>query len=100
VFGVNAVAGAIPLTPGGAGVQQALLVRVFATTATGTIVAAYSVGQQIAITAFTAGLGLLALFSIFGIRSFGEVARMGRAAREEDGRPEATGDLRAPRARV
>jgi uncharacterized protein (TIRG00374 family) len=102
VFGVNAVAGAIPLTPGGAGVQQALLVKVFATTAAGEVVAAYSVGQQIAITAFTAGLGLLALFTIFGFRSFKEVARMGRAARDEsgDGEPEATGGPRAPRARV
>jgi len=100
VFGVNAVAGAVPLTPGGAGVQQALLVKVFATTAAGSVVAAYSVGQQIAITAFTAGLGLAALFTIFGIRSFGEVARMGRAAREEDAQPAATGDPRGPRARV
>ena len=31
VFGVNQVAGAVPFTPGGAGVQQALLVKVFAT---------------------------------------------------------------------
>jgi uncharacterized protein (TIRG00374 family) len=101
VFGVNAVAGAIPLTPGGAGVQQALLVKVFAATATGEVVAAYSVGQQIAITAFTAGLGLLALFTIFGIRSFKEVARMGRAAREDEAAEvEPTEGPRAPRARV
>ena len=53
VFGVNAVAGAIPLTPGGAGVQQALLVKVFASSGKGGIVAAYSVGQQIAIAAMT-----------------------------------------------
>ena len=33
VFGVNQVAGAVPFTPGGAGVQQALLVKVFATSA-------------------------------------------------------------------
>ncbi len=31
VFAVNQVAGAVPFTPGGAGVQQALLVKVFAT---------------------------------------------------------------------
>ncbi len=36
VFGVNQVAGAVPFTPGGAGVQQALLVKVFATSAAGT----------------------------------------------------------------
>ena len=55
VFGVNQVAGAVPFTPGGAGVQQALLVKVFAEKSASTaVVAAYSVGQQIAIAAFTA----------------------------------------------
>ena len=49
VFGVNQVAGAVPFTPGGAGVQQALLVKVFATSAPTAVVAAYSVGQQLAI---------------------------------------------------
>ena len=49
VFGVNQVAGAVPFTPGGAGVQQALLVKVFAGAAPTAVVAAYSVGQQIAI---------------------------------------------------
>ena len=47
--GVNAVAALVPFTPGGAGVQQALLVKVFAGTVAGATVAAYSVGQQIAI---------------------------------------------------
>ena len=58
VLGVNAVAAAVPFTPGGAGVQQAFLVKVFAGTASGATVAAYSVGQQIAIAAFTLALGL------------------------------------------
>ena len=49
VLGVNAVAALVPFTPGGAGVQQALLVKVFAGSAAGATVAAYSVGQQIAI---------------------------------------------------
>ena len=35
VLGVNAVAALVPFTPGGAGVQQALLVKVFAGTAAG-----------------------------------------------------------------
>src|SRR3954451_24132533 len=55
VLGVNAVAALVPFTPGGAGVQQALLVKVFGTGAT---VAAYSVGQQIAIAALTFLIGL------------------------------------------
>jgi uncharacterized membrane protein YbhN (UPF0104 family) len=78
VYGVAAVSSLVPLTPGGAGVQQALLVKVFAGTASGATVAAYSVGQQIAIAAFTAGLGLAALITIFRIRSFREVIRRGR----------------------
>jgi len=53
----------VPFTPGGAGVQQALLVKVFATSAPTAVVAAYSVGQQIAIAAFTASLGLAAISS-------------------------------------
>ena len=39
VLGVNAVAAAVPFTPGGAGVQQAFLVKVFAGTASGATVA-------------------------------------------------------------
>jgi uncharacterized protein (TIRG00374 family) len=103
VFGVNAVAGAVPFTPGGAGVQQALLVKVFAATAAGDVVAAYSVGQQIAIDAFTASVGLGAVVFIFRFRSFKAVIHAGRAAREADeaqARAAATGAPRAPRARV
>ena len=65
VLGVNAVAAAVPFTPGGAGVQQAFLVKVFAGTAAGATVAAYSVGQQIAIAAFSLGVGFAALVFIF-----------------------------------
>ena len=82
VLGVNAVAAAVPFTPGGAGVQQALLVKVFGGTATGATVAAYSVGQQIAIGAFMFALGFAALFWIFRFRSFKEVIAQGRASRE------------------
>src|ERR1700754_5246863 len=51
VLGVNAVAACVPFTPGGAGVAQALLVKVFGGSASSATVAAYSVGQQIAIAA-------------------------------------------------
>ena len=40
VLGVNAVAAAVPFTPGGAGVQQAFLVKVFAGVAAASTVAA------------------------------------------------------------
>jgi uncharacterized membrane protein YbhN (UPF0104 family) len=84
VLGVNAVAAAVPFTPGGAGVQQALLVNVFAGTAAAATVTAYSVGQQIAIAAWTFGVGFLAIAIVFRIRSFKEVIRRGREDRAED----------------
>jgi uncharacterized protein (TIRG00374 family) len=84
VFAVNQVAGAVPFTPGGAGVQQALLVKVFATSAPTAVVAAYSVGQQLAIAVFTALVGLGAVFFIFRFRSFKEVLSAGRASQEAE----------------
>jgi uncharacterized membrane protein YbhN (UPF0104 family) len=84
VLGVNAVAALVPFTPGGAGVQQALLAKVFSGTAAGATVAAYSVGQQIAIAALTFGIGLFAVVQIFRFRSFKEVIASGRAAREQE----------------
>jgi len=84
VLGVNAVAAVVPFTPGGAGVQQALLVKVFAGAATGATVAAYSVGQQIVIAVTTLAVGFVALLVIFKIRSFKEAIRMGQAEREAE----------------
>ena len=86
VLGVNAVAAAVPFTPQGAGVQQALLVKVFAGTAGGATIAAYSVAQQIAIGALTFGIGFLSLIFIFRVRSFKEVIALGREDRAEAGR--------------
>jgi uncharacterized membrane protein YbhN (UPF0104 family) len=91
VFGVNQVAGAVPFTPGGAGVQQALLVKVFATSAPTAVVAAYSVGQQLAIAVFTALIGLGAVVFIFRFRSFGEVLHAGRASRDAERAAERAG---------
>ncbi len=84
VLGVNAVAALVPFTPGGAGVQQALLVRVFSGTASGATVAAYSVGQQIAIAASTFGMGFASLVYIFRFRSFKEVIARGRESRDAE----------------
>src|SRR3954466_2455894 len=78
VLGVNAVAACVPFTPGGAGGAQALLVKGFGGSAT---VAAYSVGQQIAIAAWTFAIGLAAVVFIFRFRSFKEVIAAGRAER-------------------
>jgi uncharacterized protein (TIRG00374 family) len=84
VLGVNAVSSVVPFTPGGAGVQQAFLVKVFAGTAATSVVASYSVGQQIAIAAFSLGLGFFALVTIFRFRSFKEVIAAGREHREAE----------------
>jgi uncharacterized protein (TIRG00374 family) len=82
VLGVNAVAAAVPFTPGGAGVQQALLVKVFHGTATGATVAAYSVGQQIAIACLSLSIGFIAIGLIFRFRSFKDVIAAGKADRD------------------
>lgn len=81
VLGVNAVGALVPFTPQGAGVQQAILVQVFAGTAAGATVAAYSVGQQIAIGAFTIAVGFGAIFFLFGFRSFRDIIEAGRSER-------------------
>lgn len=84
VLGVNALAAVVPFTPQGAGVAQALLVKVFADTAPAATVAAYSVGQQVAIAVLTFAVGFAALFFIFRVRSFKEILRRGREDREAE----------------
>jgi uncharacterized membrane protein YbhN (UPF0104 family) len=81
VLGCNAVAAVVPFTPGGAGVQQALLVKVFGGSS---VVAAYSVGQQIAIGVFSLAMGFFALFTIFGFRSFKDAIASGKEHREAE----------------
>jgi uncharacterized membrane protein YbhN (UPF0104 family) len=81
VLGVNAVSAAVPFTPQGAGVQQALLTKVFSGTAPGATVASYSVGQQIAIGALTFAIGFASIVWIFRYRSFREVIARGREER-------------------
>jgi uncharacterized membrane protein YbhN (UPF0104 family) len=84
VLGVQAVALLVPFTPGGAGVQQALLLTVFAGAATSAEVAAFSVGQQIALATAAVALGFGALALIFRFRSFKEVVRHGREHRQAE----------------
>jgi hypothetical protein len=101
VLGVNAVSAAVPFTPQGAGVQQALLVKVFAGTAGASTVAAYSVGQQIFVGALTFAIGFAALAFLFRIRSFKEVIARGRedrAAEEAMRASNATTERRGPAA--
>jgi hypothetical protein len=55
------------------------------------VVAAYSVGQQLAIAVFTALIGLGAVVFIFRFRSFGEVLHAGRASRDAERAAERAG---------
>ncbi|HEY4279864.1 MAG TPA: lysylphosphatidylglycerol synthase transmembrane domain-containing protein [Conexibacter sp.] len=87
VLGVQVVAMLMPFTPGGAGVQQALLLTVFAGTASGAEVAAFSVGQQIALAAGAAAMAFGALALIFRFRSFKEVIRAGKEHRKHGDAP-------------
>ncbi len=82
VLGVQVVASVFPFTPGGAGVQQALLLTIFAHNA---FVASFSVGQQIATAVLTGFLGFAALVLIFRFRSFREVIARGKAHRRGEG---------------
>jgi uncharacterized membrane protein YbhN (UPF0104 family) len=88
VLGVQVVASVFPFTPGGAGVQQALLLAIFAHDPH---VASFSVGQQIATAVLTSALGFASLILIFRLRSFREVIEHGKAHR----RAEAAGPPRA-----
>jgi len=88
VLGVQVVALLVPFTPGGAGVQQALLLTVFAGAASASEVAAFSVGQQIALAVAAVAMGFGALVLIFRFKSFKEVVRRGREHRRAEEAPD------------
>jgi uncharacterized membrane protein YbhN (UPF0104 family) len=81
VLAVQVVASVFPFTPGGAGVQQALLLVIFSHNPD---VAAFSVGQQFATAVLTSALGFGALVFIFRFKSFKEVIARGREHRRTD----------------
>ncbi|HYB25719.1 MAG TPA: lysylphosphatidylglycerol synthase transmembrane domain-containing protein [Solirubrobacteraceae bacterium] len=90
VLAVQVVASVFPFTPGGAGVQQALLLTIFAHNP---YVASFSVGQQIATAVLTTACGFAALVLIFRFRSFREVIERGKADRRADSAPERPEDV-------
>ncbi len=81
VLAVQVIASVFPFTPGGAGVQQAILLDVFAHSP---YVAAFSVGQQIATAALSSGLGFAALVLIFRFTSFREVVARAKEHRRQE----------------
>jgi uncharacterized membrane protein YbhN (UPF0104 family) len=80
VMSVQAISGALPFTPGGAGAQQALLVATLGG-ASHAAVLSYSVGQQIAVTAWSVVIAFAALFFVFRITDWRRLVREGETAR-------------------
>ncbi len=80
VMSVQAISGALPFTPGGAGAQQALLVATLHGGASRTAVLSYSVGQQIVVTAWSVAVAFAALFLVFRITDWRGLIREGEAA--------------------
>ncbi|MEK6326950.1 MAG: lysylphosphatidylglycerol synthase domain-containing protein [Actinomycetota bacterium] len=80
VMSVQSITGALPFTPGGAGAQQALLVATLEGSSR-TIVLAYSVGQQLAVTAWSVLLAFAALLYFFRVRDWRTLIREGETAR-------------------
>jgi uncharacterized membrane protein YbhN (UPF0104 family) len=62
----NAIASTFAFTPGGVGTQQALATAALRNSASSSVVAAYSLGQQLILAAWDVGLGLLLLWSSIG----------------------------------
>ncbi len=80
VMSVQSITGALPFTPGGAGAQQALLVATLEG-ASRTVVLAYSVGQQLAVTAWSVALAFAAMIYFFRVSDWRDLIREGEAAR-------------------
>lgn len=82
VMSVQSISGALPFTPGGAGAQQALLVATLEGTSR-VVVLAYSVGQQLAVTAWSVLVAFAALIYFFRISDWRSLIREGEAARTQ-----------------
>jgi uncharacterized membrane protein YbhN (UPF0104 family) len=82
VMSVQSITTSLPLTPGGVGAHQALLVATLGAGSRAAVVA-YSVGQQLAVTAWSLALAFLSLLLIFRTRDWRGLVREGEAARAE-----------------
>jgi uncharacterized membrane protein YbhN (UPF0104 family) len=82
VMSVLAISGTLPFTPGGAGAQQALLVATLGG-ASRTAVLSYSVGQQIAITAWSLLIAFGVLLLVFRVTNWRRLLEEGRSAQAE-----------------
>jgi len=80
VLAVNSISSTLAFTPGGVGTQQALASAALRNVAPSSVVAAFSLGQQLILAAWDIVFGALALASIFGWRATRTFARRGRMA--------------------
>jgi uncharacterized membrane protein YbhN (UPF0104 family) len=80
VMSVQAIAGALPFTPGGVGSQQALLVATLSGPSRSAVLA-YSVGQQAAVTVWSVVVAAAALVFVFRTRDWRGLMREGQEAR-------------------
>jgi glycosyltransferase 2 family protein len=81
VMSVQAVATLLPFTPGGAGAMQALLVATLGGSTAAVL--SYSVGQQVAVAAWAALLGIISLLVVFRTTDWRRLLREGRLAQAE-----------------
>jgi uncharacterized membrane protein YbhN (UPF0104 family) len=81
---------ALPITPGGIGTEQALLVVVLAGAGTKTALVAFSVGVKVTVTIFNVVVGFLALLVMARTLDFREIKRR-RQAEEAAATPAAPG---------
>jgi uncharacterized membrane protein YbhN (UPF0104 family) len=80
VMSVQAIANVVPLTPGGAGAQQALLVATLSGPSR-TAVLSFSVGTQIAMAAWSIVLGFAAILLVFRTTDWRGLIRQAEADR-------------------
>ena len=66
ILAVNALASTFALTPGGVGTQQALATAALRNTASSSVIAAYSLGQQLILAVWDMAFGLVVLWSAIG----------------------------------
>jgi uncharacterized membrane protein YbhN (UPF0104 family) len=66
ILAVNATASTFAFTPGGVGAQQALATAALRNSASSSVVAAYSLGQQLILAAWDVAFGVLLLWSAIG----------------------------------
>jgi uncharacterized membrane protein YbhN (UPF0104 family) len=66
IIAVNAIASTFAFTPGGVGTQQALATAALRTSASSSVVAAFSLGQQLILAVWDIALGLIVLSSAVG----------------------------------